>query len=158
MGPEGVLLEHHPNASLVSRDLGDALPVGKNSSGILALETGDDTKKGGLATARGPEDEEEITGLDRKGYVPKNLSATKALGDRGKLEGGHRTGISPEWGVNKPLKWERFHGPVCADRGVSDSSPTRPREAPVVSTGLLRAAFILCVVSHRRRPTRQVFP
>jgi hypothetical protein len=33
------------------------------------------------------------------------------------LEGGHTRGISPEWGVNKPLKWERFHG-RCAYIGV----------------------------------------
>ena len=64
MGPEGVTLEDHGRFAEVRGEAGDIAIAEEDFSRGGVFESSDATEQGGLATARGTEEEKELTLLD----------------------------------------------------------------------------------------------
>ncbi len=67
---ERVGLEHHRDAALGRRQVVDDLVADQQLARGDVLEPGDQAQQGGLAAARGADEDHELVGLDRRGRRP----------------------------------------------------------------------------------------
>jgi hypothetical protein len=107
-----VVLEHHADAAALDRARGDVLVAkAHGAAGIRRLQPGDDAQRGGLAAARGAEQDDGLAGADVEVERVQHALAAEVLAaaaqlDRygGEMEGfvTHRDGF-PEF-VRMPPK------------------------------------------------------
>src|SRR5262249_28992328 len=92
MRKEGEALEHHGGISLVGREPRHVLAPEQHGSGVGRSESGDAAEQGRLARAAGPEEQEELAGLDAEIDYVEGGDATEAYRQllKGDLEHGRR--------------------------------------------------------------------
>jgi hypothetical protein len=75
-----------PAGPLVGRQRGDVDAVEQHEAPVGLGDAGDDVEEGGLAGAVGPDDADDLAGLDHEGHVVDRPDAAEADGDTPQLE------------------------------------------------------------------------
>ncbi len=86
MGIEGVILEHHGDATVAGRFVVDGAAIQPDFAAIDRFQSGDQAQQGGLAAAGRPEDNEEFAALDGQRKVLENADIVIRLDDMAKLK------------------------------------------------------------------------
>jgi hypothetical protein len=79
MGPEGIVLENHPNIPFIGRDRRDRLSVKVDLSSIRLVKSSNESKDGRLSTPRRTKKREKFTIMYLQRNVAHCLQCTKPL-------------------------------------------------------------------------------
>jgi hypothetical protein len=98
MREEGIVLEDHSHAPAFRRNESawthHLLPTDLHGAGNRCLESGDQSKQGGLAGAARTKEGQKLTPVQRKIYVSHRYGSAESLGEAGATNGGRAQDIA----------------------------------------------------------------
>ena len=87
VGEQAVGLEDHPHVALVRGHPGEVLATDADRPGIRLLQAREDAERGGLAAARGPQEHDELTGVQVQVEPVEGVHVAVRPAQAGQLDG-----------------------------------------------------------------------